>query len=37
MDFYINDKSFSGEIDLSDSIKIQSFNKIYEVVYKNKT
>jgi 3-dehydroquinate synthase len=37
MNFYINNKSFSGEIDLSDSIKIKSFNKIYEVFYENKT
>jgi len=37
MDFYINDKNFKEEIDLSDNIKIKSFNKTYEVFYENKT
>jgi len=36
MDFYINDKNFKEEIDLSDNIKIKSFNKTYEVFYENK-
>lgn len=37
MDFYINDKNFKGDIDLSDNIKIKSLNKTYEVFYENKT
>lgn len=36
MDFYINNQNFKEEIDLSNHIKIKSFNKTYEVFYENK-
>ena len=36
MNFKVNDKIFSAELDLSDNIEIQSFNKKYEVLYSKK-
>ena len=35
MDFYINGNHFSGELDLSDILKIKSLSKNYEVEYSN--
>ena len=37
MNFSVQDVIFSNELDFSDTIKIQSSRKIYDVVYSNKT
>lgn len=37
MEFQVDDYKFSGEIDLSDTIKIKSSTKMYDVFYNDKT
>jgi len=37
MHFNVNNTIFSGKIDTTDNVEIKSYNKIYDVVYNNKT
>jgi 3-dehydroquinate synthase len=37
MNFIVNNTIFSGKIDTTDNVEIKSYNKIYDVVYNNKT
>ena len=36
MEFSVDNKTFSGDIDKSDSTKIQSYNKMYDVIFNQK-